>query len=109
MVNYSIFIGVISMDHTDTPKRSKKTAFSDRYVVEVGYHKNLRPVIILAALPSFLFFATYHFLHGHPFPGTMFTLLAINAVVTLIWARKISSLFKAFSLSFRGRPVLPNT
>ncbi len=80
----------------------KQSGFSDRYLTEVSYHKNFRPLIVFAALPIFVFFIIYEFLRDNIFLGTAFILLTVNAVVSLLWARQAKDIQKLTRINSIG-------
>lgn len=93
------------MERITRTGESGKNPISDRYQTEVKYQIKLRPIIIFIALPAFVFFAFYHFLHGNPIPGTIFTLLTVNAVVTLVWASRTKEIQKLARLNRVGLTI----
>lgn len=93
------------MKQTAKSKHSKKNSFSDRFLTEVSYHKNLRPILIFAALPCFIFFTFYHFLRDNPFSGTIFVLLVVNAMVSLIWSSYVKDIKTLTKLNIIGLSI----
>lgn len=93
------------MDPTGQSAPPKNRDNADQYAAEVKYHLTLRPLLVIAALPSFIFFAVYHFVHGNRFPGIIFTLLAVNALVGLVWARHMTDIKKLARLNNVGMTI----
>ncbi len=70
---------------------------SDQRRTEINYHRKLNLRFVLVALPSFMFFAGFHFFQGNIFPGVIFSLLAVNAVLFVLLGRhtkKIKNLIR---------------
>lgn len=93
------------MDQASKSEPEKRAAFSDRFLTEVKYQQMLKPLLVLAALPPFVFFAIYQFVKGNLFPGTLFTLLTANAFISLVLGRYIKDIRKLTLLNLVGLSI----
>lgn len=93
------------MDQSSRSKSPPQKTTSDQYLTEVKYQSMLNPLLVLAALPVFVLFAIYHLSYGDHFAGIIFTLLAANALICLIWSRYIVDIKKLARLNLVGLTI----
>ncbi len=87
-----------SIDHTTNRP-------SDQPMTEINYHRKLNRRFVFSALPSFIFFAGFHFLKGNFVPGVLFSLLAVNAMVFYIWSLFVKDISKEIWLKRVGTSI----
>jgi signal transduction histidine kinase len=59
-------------------------------LAEIAYHKSLNRWITAFGTPAFVFFALFYGRRGDYFQALLFALMAINAVVALLWGFRIT-------------------